>query len=37
MNIDHMQAFETTRVTRPDVAGLLSKDANTDMKLSHCS
>ena len=37
MNIDHMQAFETTRVTRPGVAGLLSKDTNTDMKLSHCS
>ncbi len=33
MNIDRMQACETTVVTRPEVAGLPPENANTDIKL----
>jgi serine/threonine-protein kinase len=33
MNVDQLPAFETTMVTRPDVAGLPPGDADTDIKL----
>ena len=33
MNVDQLPAFETTMVTRPDVAGLPPGDTDTDIKL----